>query len=159
MIGGYQYYDAQTDDARLVLRVIREAVRAGGTALNYACVEGLLRDRTGQVRGVQLRDQVTGATKEVIAPVVINATGAWADRLRAHLNERPRLRPLRGSHLIIPMAQTAADAGGEFPASDRQSPGIRLSVGGRHAASARPMSITARTCRPIRTSPSRNSIT
>ena len=31
-IGGYQYYDAQTDDARLVLRVIREAVRSGGTA-------------------------------------------------------------------------------------------------------------------------------
>jgi glycerol-3-phosphate dehydrogenase len=102
LTGGYQYHDAQTDDARLVLRVIREAVRDGGTALNYACVEGLLRDRTGQVHGVQLREQVTGATKEVIAPVVISAAGAWADRLRAHLGERPRLRPLRGSHLIFP---------------------------------------------------------
>jgi glycerol-3-phosphate dehydrogenase len=102
LIGGYQYYDAQTDDARLVLRVIREAVRSGGTAINYVCVEGLLRDRAGQVRGVQLHDQVTGQTKEVIAPVVISATGAWADRLRAQSNERPRLRPLRGSHLIIP---------------------------------------------------------
>src|SRR5512137_1496187 len=61
LIGGYQYHDAQTDDARLVLRIIREAVRAGGTALNYARVEGLLRDRTGRVCGVQLRDQVTGA--------------------------------------------------------------------------------------------------
>jgi glycerol-3-phosphate dehydrogenase len=102
LIGGYQYYDAQTDDARLVLRVIREAVRGGGTAINYVCVEGLLRDRAGQVRGVQLHDQVTGQTKEVTAPVVISATGAWADRLRAQINERPRLRPLRGSHLIIP---------------------------------------------------------
>jgi len=102
LIGGYHYYDAQTDDARLVLRVIREAVRAGGTAINYACVEGLWRDRVGQVRGVQLRNQVTGATKEVIAPVVISAAGAWSDQLRGHLNERPRLRPLRGSHLIIP---------------------------------------------------------
>ncbi len=100
--GGYQYLDAQTDDARLVLRVIREAVRAGGTALNYASVEGLLRDRLGRVRGVQLRDQVTGATKEVIAPVVISAVGAWADQMRAHLHEPPRLRPLRGSHLIFP---------------------------------------------------------
>jgi glycerol-3-phosphate dehydrogenase len=45
---------------------------------------------------------VTGQTKEVTAPVVISATGAWADRLRAHLKARPRLRPLRGSHLIIP---------------------------------------------------------
>lgn len=102
LIGGYQYYDAQTDDARLVLRVIREAVRDGGTALNYAHVPGLLRDRTGRVRGVQLHDQVTGETKELITPVVISAAGAWADRLRAHLNERPRLRPLRGSHLILP---------------------------------------------------------
>ena len=105
LIGGYQYHDAQTDDARLVLRVIREAVRAGGTALNYARVEGLLCDRTGRVRGVQLHDQVTGAAQEVITPVVINATGAWADRLRAHLHERPRLRPLRGSHLIFPWRQ------------------------------------------------------
>ncbi len=102
LIGGYQYYDAQTDDARLALRVIREAVRAGGTALNYARVEGLLRNRAGQVRGVQLCDQLTGVTKEVNAPVVINATGAWSDRLRAHLDKRPRLRPLRGSHLIFP---------------------------------------------------------
>ena len=102
LIGGYQYYDAQTDDARLVLRVIREAVRAGGTALNYACVERLLRDRAGQVRGVQLHDCMTDMTKEVTAPVVINATGAWADRLRGQLHERPRLRPLRGSHLILP---------------------------------------------------------
>jgi glycerol-3-phosphate dehydrogenase len=50
LTGGYQYHDAQTDDARLVLRVIREAVRDGGTALNYACVEGLLRDRTAIAR-------------------------------------------------------------------------------------------------------------
>jgi glycerol-3-phosphate dehydrogenase len=102
LVGGYQYLDAQTDDARLVLRVIREAVRAGGTALNYARAEGLLRDRAGRVRGVQLRDQVTGATREASAPVVINAAGAWADRLRAQLGKQPRLRPLRGSHLIFP---------------------------------------------------------
>lgn len=102
LIGGYHYYDAQTDDARLVLRVIREAVRAGGRAINYVHVAGLLRDRGGEVRGVQLCDQVTGATKEVKARVVISAVGAWADRLRAQLDEQPRLRPLRGSHLIFP---------------------------------------------------------
>ncbi len=102
LLGGYEYNDAQTDDARLVLRVIREAERSGGVALNYACVEGLLRDRAGQVRGVQLRDQLTGATQELTSAVVINATGAWSDRLRAQLSEQPRLRPLRGSHLIIP---------------------------------------------------------
>jgi glycerol-3-phosphate dehydrogenase len=102
LIGGYHYYDAQTDDARLVLRVIREAVRAGGRAINYVSVEGLMRDRSGQACGVQLRNHVTGQTKEVPARVVISAAGAWADGLRAHLEAPPKLRPLRGSHLIFP---------------------------------------------------------
>ena len=100
--GGYRFFDARTDDARLVLRVIREAVAAGGTALNYASVAGLLRDQSGQVHGIQLRDQATGRLAEVKAPVVINATGAWADQLRSHVEARPRLRRLRGSHLIFP---------------------------------------------------------
>jgi glycerol-3-phosphate dehydrogenase len=102
LVGGYHYYDAQTDDARLVLRVIREAVRLGGRAINYACVEGLMRDRSGQACGVHLRDLVAGRTKEVPAQVVISATGAWADGLRAHLEAPAKLRPLRGSHLIFP---------------------------------------------------------
>ncbi|MCK4692315.1 MAG: FAD-dependent oxidoreductase, partial [Anaerolineales bacterium] len=78
LVGGFRYIDAQTDDARLVLRVIREAVLEGGTALNYARVEGLLRDRTGRVHGVAVCDQGpdgAGRTIEIHAPVVINATG------------------------------------------------------------------------------------
>ncbi|HKZ71012.1 MAG TPA: glycerol-3-phosphate dehydrogenase/oxidase [Anaerolineales bacterium] len=102
LLGGYRYFDAQTDDARLVLRVIGEAVRAGGAALNYARVESLLRLHNGQVQGVALRDGVTGRTAEIKASVVINATGAWADDLRAHLGRGRRLRRLRGSHLILP---------------------------------------------------------
>jgi glycerol-3-phosphate dehydrogenase/sugar (pentulose or hexulose) kinase len=102
LAGAYSYHDAQTDDARLVLRVIGEAVHAGATALNYARVDGLLRDRAGQVQGIQLRDQVTGKQREVRAPVVISATGAWADQLRAHVDGKPQLRPLRGSHLFFP---------------------------------------------------------
>lgn len=102
MAGGYSYLDAQTDDARLVLRVLGEAVRAGGTALNYAHVAGLLRDQAGDVQGVQLRDQASAREVEVRAPVVISATGAWADQLRAHVSRKPQLRPLRGSHLFFP---------------------------------------------------------
>jgi glycerol-3-phosphate dehydrogenase len=102
MTGGYGYWDAQTDDARLVLRVLGEAVRAGGTALSYAPVEGLLRDSSGRVHGVQLRDQVSGREKEVRSPVVINASGAWADHLRSHVDATPRLRRLRGSHFFFP---------------------------------------------------------
>jgi glycerol-3-phosphate dehydrogenase len=33
---------------------------------------------------------------------VVNATGAWADDLRGQVGGRPRLRKLRGSHLVFP---------------------------------------------------------
>jgi glycerol-3-phosphate dehydrogenase len=103
--GGYRYIDAKTDDARLVLRVILEAVADGGTALNYAHVEGLLRLHSGKVCGVALRDRHPDGgsrTAEVRAAVVINATGAWADLLASQVTTPPRLRRLRGSHLIFP---------------------------------------------------------
>ncbi len=41
--GGYRFFDAQTDDARLVLRLIRESVQAGAIAINYAPVTALLK--------------------------------------------------------------------------------------------------------------------
>jgi glycerol-3-phosphate dehydrogenase len=101
--GGYRYFDAQTDDSRLVLRVLREAVKQGASALNYARADRLLRTADGQVRGVVLRDTAPGAgrTAEVEAKVVINATGAWADELRGELGHERRLRRIRGSHLVF----------------------------------------------------------
>ncbi|MGQ9766316.1 MAG: glycerol-3-phosphate dehydrogenase/oxidase [Anaerolineae bacterium] len=104
--GGFRYGDAQTDDARLVLRVIQEAVAAGAAALNYVGAEELLRsEASGPVIGARVRDlgpAGRGRTADVYARVVINATGAWADRLRGQVGAPPRIRPLRGSHLIFP---------------------------------------------------------
>ncbi len=100
---GYLYADAQTDDARLVLRLLHDALAANpgrAVALNYARVTGLLR-AGDKVAGVQVRDQTTGAEHEALAGVVINATGAWADRLRRQTGAAARLRPLRGSHLFF----------------------------------------------------------
>ncbi len=100
--GGYRYGDAQTDDARLVLRVIREAVADGGTAVNYVKAENLLCDEQGRITGVQLQDLENDKKILVRSPLVINATGAWADRLRQELGTEAKIRPLRGSHLIFP---------------------------------------------------------
>ncbi|MFZ5642472.1 MAG: glycerol-3-phosphate dehydrogenase/oxidase [Bacillota bacterium] len=102
---GFWFLDARTDDARLVLRVIREGVRLGGTAINYARVEDLIKDRAGRVKGVFVRDTINGNTIEVQGKVVINSTGVWADRVHSFLGspgKRPGLRPLRGSHLVFP---------------------------------------------------------
>jgi glycerol-3-phosphate dehydrogenase len=107
LLGGYRFIDATTDDARLTTRVLREAIRGGSVALNYARVESLLTRRMGQVCGVVVRDVAPGAdrTAEVRAPVVLSATGAWADDLRLQLGESRRLRRLRGSHLIFPFSR------------------------------------------------------
>lgn len=103
--GGMCYVDAKTDDARLVLRVLQEARSLGGVAINYLAAQQLLRvdDKAdGAVNGVQLKEAVSGETHAVHAKVVINATGAWADQLRQQQGAAPKLRPLRGSHLVLP---------------------------------------------------------
>ena len=99
--GGFSYSDATTDDARLVLRVLLEAEAEGARTLNYVRCEGLLREK-GTVVGAVLRDLVGGEEREVRAAAVVNATGAWADRLRGEVGGRSRIRPLRGSHLLFP---------------------------------------------------------
>jgi glycerol-3-phosphate dehydrogenase len=104
LCGGYRFFDAQTDDARLVFRILREAVGAGGVALNYARAAGLLRTSDGQVCGIILHNttpSMPSVTAEIQAKVVINASGVWADEIRSMLGGRERLRKLRGSHLIF----------------------------------------------------------
>jgi glycerol-3-phosphate dehydrogenase len=96
-----RYVDARTDDARLVLRVIRDGVDAGGVACNYSPVSGLVRDGHGRACGVRAQDADGGRPVAVHARVVVNATGPWADGLRRGLG-KPRVRLVRGSHLVIP---------------------------------------------------------
>ncbi|MGH7569013.1 MAG: glycerol-3-phosphate dehydrogenase/oxidase [Gemmatimonadales bacterium] len=101
--GAALYYDAQTDDARLVLATMRGAAQAGALVASYAEVTGLLKP-DGQVRGAVVRDRLTGQSVHVRALVVVNATGPWVDRL-ARLDRpdaSPLLRPTKGAHVAVP---------------------------------------------------------
>ncbi len=98
----YYYYDASVDDARLVLRNIKEGIALGGTALNYAKVQKLLFDNHSQVCGALIIENDFSKepfSKEVTAKVVVNATGPWTDDLRTHVSEQKIIRKLRGSHI------------------------------------------------------------
>jgi glycerol-3-phosphate dehydrogenase len=107
---GLLYDDAVADDARLVLAVVAAGVLAGGTALNYSPVEELFRDGDGRVAGAVVRDLESGSTCEVRAGVVVNATGVWADEVRAMAGAgRSHLRPSRGSHLLFPRHRLSLD--------------------------------------------------
>jgi glycerol-3-phosphate dehydrogenase len=101
--GAVCFYEGQTDDARLTLRVLQEARQCGAQALNYAEVTQLLKQPNGAVCGVAVHEQGSAEVHQLHAKQVIAATGAWADRLRQQVRHNPKehLRPLRGSHLLF----------------------------------------------------------
>ena len=111
--GGYVFYDCRTDDVRLVMENLVQAVRYGAVVVNHAVVRGL--DSTGDVCVAGVEDSCTGDTFEIHARRVVSATGVWADRVEelARPGAAPRLRPSKGIHLTfsrdtIPIADAAA---------------------------------------------------
>jgi glycerol-3-phosphate dehydrogenase len=113
--GGYLFYDCQTDDVRLVLTILAEAVRFGAVTANRVEVTGLLEEH-----GARAADLETGAELEIRADNVVNATGVWADRLRPEElhdeAEVPVIRPSRGTHIIVPRDKLPVVAGAIAPA-------------------------------------------
>lgn len=101
--GAGVYFDAWTDDARLVLAVVKDAALAGAVVANHAEVVELLQEN-GRVRGARVRDVFGGTPIEVRASVIVNATGVWLDRLRAP-RSAPTIRPTKGSHIFLPRAK------------------------------------------------------
>jgi glycerol-3-phosphate dehydrogenase len=104
LVGGVKYYDSRVDDSQLVLRVIMDGIRFGGRALNYAPVTALCKSKQGMVEGVVVKD-ATGTLEpaeiEMRGNLIINAAGPWSDQIREHVGGEPKLRRLRGSHLIF----------------------------------------------------------
>lgn len=100
LLGATQFVDAVTDDSRLVMRVLHEASAAGADCINYVAANKLIFNE-GQVVGVSVENTLTQETLDILAPVVINATGAWVDELRSQLHKKPIIRPARGSHLVV----------------------------------------------------------
>jgi glycerol-3-phosphate dehydrogenase len=103
LIGGAWYYDAITDDARLVLENIKSAWKAGAVCVNYAQVTAL-QERNGKICGATVHDRLNDETFEVRASLVVNATGPWSDRVRSldPTDKRPVLRLTKGIHLAFP---------------------------------------------------------
>ena len=103
LLGGARYFDAQCDDARLVLATARSAAQHGAVIATYTAVEGFewAGDR---IIGVRAVDRLTGAHGTIRASAIVNATGPWVDRLRAleEPGSRPLIRTTKGVHVIVP---------------------------------------------------------
>ena len=101
--GGILYQDGQFDDARYAIALMRTLEDLGGVAINYMQVTEL-RQRNGKVEGVRLHDCETGQEFDVAARVVVNATGAFTEKILRMDNPRGDhvLAISQGTHFVLP---------------------------------------------------------
>lgn len=101
--GGFLYYDGLTDDARLVVEVIKEAARRGAVVANYARVRGFAKSGS-RIAGIEVEDTLDNRMLTLNARIAVNATGVWSDEITRLADPRSRnhLRPSKGIHVVLP---------------------------------------------------------
>ncbi|MBY9020640.1 MAG: glycerol-3-phosphate dehydrogenase/oxidase [Candidatus Lokiarchaeota archaeon] len=100
--GGVVYYDANIDDARLTIEILKEAVIRGTDAINYCKVIGYTK-KSNQIIGIKCQDLHYESIFEIKSKLVVNATGIWTDNLLENYPEnipKPLIRPTKGVHLL-----------------------------------------------------------
>ncbi|MGN6687191.1 MAG: glycerol-3-phosphate dehydrogenase/oxidase [Actinomycetales bacterium] len=112
LVGAVRYYDAQVDDARHTMEIIRTAASYGALVANRTKVVGFLREGE-RVTGATIRDTETGQERTVRAKVIINATGVWTDDTQALIGERGQfhVRASKGIHLVVPRDRIRSSTG------------------------------------------------
>ncbi|MCA1629076.1 MAG: glycerol-3-phosphate dehydrogenase/oxidase [Acidobacteria bacterium] len=112
--GAASYFDAQVNSPeRLCLENIIDAAEHGARTFNYAEVTGALGATGGAIRGVRVRDLLGegGAEVDIRSRVVVNASGAWFDRVAGVLTGAPApalIRTTKGAHVACPPVTTRA---------------------------------------------------
>jgi glycerol-3-phosphate dehydrogenase len=103
------YYDTNCDDARVTLEIIKESLAGSGGrsgALNYARVEGFIKDSQGKIRGVRVRNELGGDSFEIRGSCVVSAAGIWTDEVLGKGSYREsRIYPTKGVHVVVPAAR------------------------------------------------------
>lgn len=100
--GGGVYIEYRSDDARLVIEVLKTAVEKGASCLNYAKCTSLVYDEN-KVVGAKFSDVLTNTEYTIKAKQIINACGPWVDDIRNIDNslKGKRLHLTKGVHIVI----------------------------------------------------------
>ncbi len=118
-IGAIRYYDAQVDDARLVIELVRTAAIHGAHCASRLEVTAYLGSEAG-ILGAEVLDRETGERITVHARRVINATGVWTGSIPVrHPDGReepvvqgmPRVTAAKGIHLVVPRDRFTSTSG------------------------------------------------
>ena len=110
--GAIRYWDAQVDDARFVITLLRTAASYGARIVSRTQVTGFLREGE-RVTGVRAVDLESGAELEIRAQQVVNATGVWTDDIQALVGGRGMInvRASKGVHLVVPRDRIHSSTG------------------------------------------------
>jgi glycerol-3-phosphate dehydrogenase len=94
------FWDAQTNDARLVMATLRTAEAEGATVRNYTSLRHVRFEEDGWT--AELSSEGDAAHYTVRARSVVNATGPWAPVTTQLLGGDPMpLMWLKGSHILL----------------------------------------------------------
>jgi glycerol-3-phosphate dehydrogenase len=99
---GYMYYDAQTNDARLTVALIRTAAQHGAVITNYTEVTSFISEQ-GKIQGARIHDRISDQDLEVHARHVVNATGVFSEEVEALTGTESlvQVQPSKGVHLVL----------------------------------------------------------
>ena len=103
-VGAIQYWDANVDDARFVVIVLRTAMEHGAQAASRVKVIEITKDEEGTVNGAILLDLESGKSFPARARNVINSTGVWTEESQDLAGNTGGLRVLasKGIHIVVP---------------------------------------------------------
>ncbi len=103
LIGGFVYYDAKTNDARLTNDIIQEATDLGAVAVNYfELIE--FKKKDNKISSIICRDKISNFTQQIKSKIFISATGVWTDELLQTFDKQKETKymmPSKGVHLIL----------------------------------------------------------
>ncbi|WP_146593483.1 glycerol-3-phosphate dehydrogenase/oxidase [Novipirellula galeiformis] len=109
--GGVIYHDGQFDDTRLLINMATTATQHGACLINYAAVNAMTKDLTGNINGVTAIDHETNQTWTIPAKCVVNAAGPFCDSVREldDAHGEKMLAASQGVHIVLPRRFFPAD--------------------------------------------------
>jgi len=102
LVGGVKYYDGSFNDARLIISILQTAEKYGATCKNYHEVNGFIY-KDEKISGIKVKDTISNKECSFYAPIIINATGAFSDKVRLldDKNAKKMLDLSSGIHIVL----------------------------------------------------------